>query len=490
MHINRRHVLGSGLALGALAGLGLTPARAETRLPGWHAGYRTAPADGFAPAPMQLVSGKVPAGLKGTLFRNGPGQFNYGDDYATHWFDGDGLIQRIHIEDGVATHSGRFVATPKRVAEQSAQRYLADGFGTTGDPNYPVQSSDDVNSANTSVLMAGGELLALWEAGSPWRLDPDTLESKGPKVLRDDLKGMPYLAHPKVEPDGRIWNLGVGGPNVAIYLMEATGTLSQFGLVNIGTSAYIHDWAMTEHHLVILVQPWINTRAIPPFIDGFEWRPDEGLKVLIVDKSDFSKTRWAQAPARAFFHTGAAWEDEDGTIKLDVAFYKEPILGSGGGSAEIRGTWRANERGAFRSDFSLLVIPPKGDAQLVETGLDGDFPQVDPRRHGLKRRLSALVTGSTDAHPGATELSLHDWSSGDTQTFSFGEGRMVEEFLFVPKPGSLREKDSWLIGPVLNIARGTRELHVFDTAAIEEGPVCSWSAPYTWPLGFHGTWRS
>ncbi|MEM9669236.1 MAG: carotenoid oxygenase family protein [Pseudomonadota bacterium] len=490
MDVDRRQFIETGLTAGLLSACGL-PTTASTEGgggPAWHAGYRTAPAEGFDASPMRLVQGKAPTGLEGTLYRNGPAQFHYGNTHASHWFDGDGMIQRVHVEDGMAIHSGKFVETTKRTAEQAADRFLADGFGTKGDPSYPVQSSDDVNAANTSVVMAGGELLALWEAGSPWRLDPETLESRGPKVWRDDLKGMPYLAHPKIEPDGRIWNLGVNGTRIAIYLAGADGELIDFGLTDMGVPAYLHDWAMTDRHLVILVQPWLRTRMIPPFVDSLEWHPEDGLKILIVDKDDFSKTRWAQAPARAFFHTGAAWEEDDGTIKLDVAFYDEPILGSGGGASEIKGTWTVAERPPYQSKFSLLVIPPKGDARIIETALDGDFPQVDPRRHGLNRHLSALVTGVSDRHPGNTTLSVHDWDTGETDAFDFGSTRIAEEFLFAPKPGSSAERDSWLIGPVLNIKAQTREIHVFDARKVSDGPVCTWMADYTWPLGFHGMW--
>ncbi|MEO1405761.1 MAG: carotenoid oxygenase family protein [Pseudomonadota bacterium] len=392
MHLDRRQFIGSGLSAGLTSAFAYPAAASgDAEMPKWHAGYRTAPSEGFDQKAMQLVQGRPPADLSGTLYRNGPAQFHYGNAHASHWFDGDGMIQRIHIEDGQAIHTGKFVQTTKRMAEQDAGAFLADGFGTRGDASYPVQSSDDVNAANTSVIMAGGELLALWEAGSPWRLDPETLESLGPKVWRNDLESMPYLAHPKVEPDGRIWNLGVSRTKIAIYLSGADGNLIEFGLTDMGVPAYLHDWAMTDRHLVILVQPWIRTRFIPPFVNSLEWRPDDGLKVLIVDKDDFSNIRWAQAPARAFFHTGAAWEEADGTIKLDVAFYDEPILGKGGGASEITGTWTAVERPPYQSKFSLLVVPPSGDARIIETQLDGDFPQVDPRYHGSKRRLSALV---------------------------------------------------------------------------------------------------
>ena len=98
------------------------------------------------------------------------------------------------------------------------------------------------------------------------------------------------------------------------------------------------------------------------------------------------------------------------------------------------------------------------------------------------------MTGSSDKMPGATSLSVHNWKSGQSDTFYFGGQRIVEEFLFVPKPGGSREQESWLVGPVLNTATGTREICVFDAANVSDGPVCIWQADYTWPLGFHGTW--
>ncbi len=456
-------------------------------MPDWHIGYQNAPSHGFDPAPMQRVYGTVPDGLEGVLYRNGPAQFRYGDAYASHWFDGDGLIHRIQIEDGAAVHMARFAETKKRREEHAAQAFLAPGFGTLGDPSYAVTGPDDVNAANTSVLLVNGELLALWEAGSAIAMDAETLQTKGPKVWRDDLAGMPFLAHPKVEPDGRVWNLAISGPRVGIYRIGARGALEDFGLVNIGEASYIHDWTMTERHLIILVQPWINEALRPPVVAGFEWKPELGLKLLIIDKGDLSNRRWAQAPARAFFHTGSAWEESDGTIRFDAALYREPVLGIGGGASEIAGKWTAPNP-KFKANLSQIVIPLSGDAQLLETGLDGDFPQVDPRFRGQKRQLTALVSNSAKTMPGATAISVHNWETGLTDTFDFGEGRMVEEHLFVPKPGASKEAESWLIGTVLNVRAGVTELCVFDTAKVSDGPICIWQAEYAWPLGFHGTW--
>lgn len=489
MEFSRRSFIGTGLGAGAVAGLGFGASFAQSgpKMPDWHLGYQNAPAGGFEPAAMKLVYGKAPEGLKGALYRNGPATMQYGDQYASHWFDGDGLIHKIAIEDGKAVHKARFANTVKRREEQAAGKFLAPGFGTHGDPSFAVTGPDDVNAANTSVININGELLALWEAGSAIAMDLDTLETKGPKVWRDDLAAMPFLAHPKVEPDGRVWNLAVGGSRIGIYRIGAGGALEDFGMVNIGKASYIHDWTMSERHLIILVQPWINEALRPPVVEGFEWKPELGLKILIIDKDDMTKQRWVDAPPRAFFHTAAAWEERDGTIRFDVALYKEPILGPDGGVSEIRGDWTGRDP-KLKADLTQIVIPTSGDARLIETGIDGDFLQVDPRFVGRRRKRTALATGAPDARPGMTALTVQNWETGHTDSFDFGEGRMVEEFLFVPKAGSAREEDSWLVGPVLNLKAKSSEICVFDAARVSDGPVCIWRAGYSWPLGFHGTW--
>ena len=117
-----------------------------------------------------------------------------------------------------------------------------------------------------------------------------------------------------------------------------------------------------------------------------------------------------------------------------------------------------------------------------------EFPQIDPRYRGRSRNLVALASGASSQRPGSTALTVHNWTNGQSQSFEFGERRMVEEFLFVPKAGGQSDLDSWLVGPVLNLKNGTREVCVFDAAGVNDGPVCIWQADYAWPLGFHGTW--
>jgi len=486
MSVSRRHFLGGSAAMAGLAFAMPSHVLSQKSLPKWHIGYQTIDPAGFDPAPMRKIFGNIPKGLDGTFYRNGPGQFHYGDKTLEHWFDGDGMIQRIRINENGAIHHGRFVQTEKRKAEQAAGALLAPGFGTVGSVDYPVSGPNSVNAANTSILPINGELMALWEAGSPWSIDPVTLETLGPKAWRNDLKGMPFLAHPKVEPNGRVWNLAPGGEHIGIYNIDADGTLADFGMVKADIPVFIHDWAMTKRHLVLLLQPWVYTHKRPPSVAGLEWKPQLGMKILIVDKDDLTSQRWSQADARAFYHTGGAWEDNDGTIHLDAAFYNSPAFGVDGGADLIRGVYDPAEKAT--TNLSKLIIPMSGDAKIIETGINGEFPQINRSRVGQRHQLTACVSGKTKAHPNSTTLTVQNWDSGKADSFYFGEDRIIEEHLFVRKPGAEKETDSWLIGSVLNVEAQKSEICVFEAGAVKDGPLVIWQADYAWPLGFHGAW--
>ncbi|MAK60986.1 MAG: carotenoid oxygenase [Ponticaulis sp.] len=487
MSFSRRGFLAGSSA--AMAALATRPAWADQNSLYWQAGWETAPAEGFAPTEMTLVRGKLPEGLNGALYRNGPAQFRYGDKTLPHWFDGDGMVHSIRFANGKAVHTGRFVQTEKRRIEQAQKAFVVPGFGTEGDPNFAVSNPDAANAANTSVLRVGDDLLALWEAGSAFAMDPVSLETRGPKTWREDLKGMPFLAHPKVEPNGTIWNLGIGGSRVGIYKISPAGALQEFGLVDTGLASYIHDFAMTERSLIILVQPWVYKRNIPPFTASMAWEPEHGLKVLIVDKNDFSKTRWAEMPPRFFFHTGDAWEDESGTIHMDIATYENADFVEHGEADIISGKYQKPKTAP--AQMAMAVIPKTGEAKLIDTGLPAEFPRIDPRYQGqVRNQVWMIDTSQRDHAPGSSIIRRLNWDSVTPDAHDFGREHMVEEHLFVPRPGSDNEGDGWLVGTTLNMRERATEVHVFDAMRINHGPLASFRAPYAWPLGFHGTWAS
>jgi all-trans-8'-apo-beta-carotenal 15,15'-oxygenase len=78
--------------------------------------------------------------------------------------------------------------------------------GTFGNHKFPglfgnFLATKIKNVANTNVIYWGGRLLALWEGGLPYKLDPKTLRCDDKEyTLRGLLKkGETFTAHPRVD---------------------------------------------------------------------------------------------------------------------------------------------------------------------------------------------------------------------------------------------------------------------------------------------------
>ena len=57
----------------------------------WLLAFRSVTADSFSAAAE--VTGRMPTGLQGTFYRNGPAKYEIGGYRYRHWFDGDGMLQ-------------------------------------------------------------------------------------------------------------------------------------------------------------------------------------------------------------------------------------------------------------------------------------------------------------------------------------------------------------------------------------------------------------
>ena len=177
-------------------------------------------------------------------------------------------------------------------------------------------------------MVHGGQLYALWEGGSATRLDPRTLETRGLKTWRADLAGVPFSAHPRVEPDGTIWNFGVDAHHglLLLYEIAPAGALRRAEAFPLSHMPMVHDFAVTAGHLVFLLPPLVydaqRRLAGASVLDAHQWRPELGMRVLVVNKQDWKRQQMFHLPAGFLFHLGNAWEEQtaSGTvIHLDYA---------------------------------------------------------------------------------------------------------------------------------------------------------------------------
>ncbi|MFM7403908.1 MAG: carotenoid oxygenase family protein, partial [Erythrobacter sp.] len=363
----------------------------------------------------------------------------------------------------------------KRRLEERLGAIVQPGFGTAARAGAEVSNPDDTNAANTHVISAGGRLLALWEAGSAFAVDPETLATQGPITFRPELAHMPFLAHPRVEPSGRIWNVGPGGKAAYIWRLSADGSFEAGALVPLPMASYMHDFTATERHLVIVCQPWVAASNRLPFSQSMEWQPERGTRVLVIDKDDLTKRREFELPPLFFFHLGDAWEESDGTIRFDGCCHKDPSFALDGTSGLIEGLQPVVER----PQLTLVSLHPDGRATLAEAGITAEFPRAAPEIAGLPRRHTVYVGNYGSDRPFARSVGVWDWEAGRADSFDFGAQQLVEEFLPTGRH---------LIGTTLNLAAGASELHIFDNRRIADGPVASWRSETALPLSFHGSW--
>jgi all-trans-8'-apo-beta-carotenal 15,15'-oxygenase len=451
-------------------------------------GWTLAVADVEADIPrqaMRRLHGRCPPALEGVLYRNGPAKFHRPGGSAGHWFDGDGMVRAFRIDDGQASLTARFMDTPKRRQDTAANAVITPGFGTPIGKGASVSNNDEVNAANISVMSAGGEMWALWENGSPMVFDPETLQSKGFRTLRPDLARMPFLAHPKVEPNGRVWNLGLSGKRAIVWTLAPDGSLEKAVPLALPRASYLHDFTATERHLVIVLQPWIQDRMTMPFMNTLSWKPELGTQILVVDKADLSRQRLYEAPSLFFFHLGDAWEDRDGTIRFDIATEKDPSFALVGGKAIING----GDVGPSHSHLDLVALHPGGGVEITSIGLTGEFPRTDPRFAGRSRGKTVHLTKGGKDRPLFQAVAVTDWRAEKTRSYDFGPNQIIEEMVLVPRPGSTSEFDGWLVGSSLNLAAQRTELHVLDARRVEAGPLVSWQADVALPVSLHGVFK-
>lgn len=452
----------------------------------WKAAFATLPGD--LPLAAAKVRGRFPDAVAGTLYRIGPAGHDLGVERYHHWFDGDGMAHRFVVRGDEVHHQGRFVATHKRVAEQRAGRRLAEGFGTTFPGIEPATSPDSMNVANINVLPIGGELLALWEGGSATRLDPRTLETRGLKTWRSDLAGVPFSAHPRTDPDGTVWNFGVSSGNglLVLYEIAPEGALRRAEALPIADLPMIHDFAVTDSHLVFLMPPLVydvqRKTAGASFLDSHVWRPELGMRALVIDKKDWKRQQTFVLPSGFLFHLGNAWEEKTASgavIHLDYA--RSPDA-----SSVLTSTREVMRGRLVRGAGPRLTVASlnlgTGQATQVELPIEAEFLRMDPRLVGLRHRQVLHATQLRDGLPLWGAIALTDVESAASQRFAYGPQALVEEHVFVPDgtgPG-------WIIGTVLDCAQNKTVLSCFAANALADGPVAQATLPYALPLGLHG----
>ncbi|MFG2016470.1 carotenoid oxygenase family protein [Actinomadura geliboluensis] len=413
------------------------------------------------------VTGALPTELTGRYFRNGPNPKP--GEPSRHWFTGHGMIHGVRLRDGRAEwYRNRWVRTD---AFTKGAPYLRDDL--TFD-RCAVQ-------ANTHVVPHAGKIWALVEAGFPYEVTPE-LETAGPCDFGGRLTSA-MTAHPKEDPatgDLLFFGYGVFPPYLVFHRLSADGTLVESREIEVPGPTMMHDFAITEHHVVWLDLPVVfDVDLALSGASGLPYRWDDGYgaRLGVMPRDGSGGVRWFEVDPCYVFHVGNAHEDAAGRVVLDGARYVPETFAALWG--EVGGTVDPATEAVSTESAHLhrwVLDPATGKAS--EERLDDrnvEFPTHDDTRTGREHRYLYTVAGSS--------IVKYDLRGGASAR-DCGEGAHVGEAVFVPAEGARAEDEGWLLS-IVSGGSGS-ELLVLDAADLSH--TATVRLPRRVPAGFHGSW--
>jgi carotenoid cleavage dioxygenase-like enzyme len=451
----------------------------------------------FAPVHEEItagdltVIGEIPKDLNGVFLRNGPNP-RFAPQGRYHWFDGDGMIHAVHLENGTARYRNRWVRTKAFEAESAAGRGLWTGVmeDPRGNPFGNHHGLGIKDAANTDVIFHRGRVLATWYlCGSPYALDPLTLDTLGAEDFLGTLAG-DMMAHPKVDQrTGEVFwfDYGPRPPYMRYGVIGPAGTVTHVTDIDLPGPRLPHDLAITERHAILMDLPLIQDQQAAR----------EGRHKIVFERSmparfgvlprysAGTEIRWFTASPCYIYHVVNAWEEGD-EIVLDVCRVKRPAPPPEAKTplAKMLAYLRLDAqlwRYRFNLRTGVTLEAPVDDANT-------EFPSIDARAVGRPTRYAYNVHISPASTLRFDGLVRYDNVTGSKQTWSFGPGRWGSEAPFAPRDGSRAEDDGYLVTFVQDEAAGRSELAIFDAADLTRGPVGRVLLPQRVPLGFHGAW--
>lgn len=419
------------------------------------------------------IIGKIPDDLNGVLLRNGPNpQFDPIGAY--HWFEGDGMLHAIRIQNGSASYDNRWIKTPRFMLENKAGKPL---FGADLSDTGNVENTES-GTANTNIIAYHEKFLALNEGESPFEINLKDLSAVGSYTFDEQIKRR-LTAHPRIDPDSKefITYSYIGeDEKLMYYRLDNQNKLIVEKEIKWPYAAMMHDFVNTQNYVIFPIFPC--TMSFARMMRGeniFMWEGDKlNTFFIITNKMGDEIARVETDPCHAY-HFGNAYEDGENII-IDAMVGKRVGLmpdrfGKIGDAHPRLGRWTIN----LKTKSIVLNY-------LDETV--GEFPRFDERSNG-KPYQHLYVCGQVKPSDDAMfdRIMHYDLKNNIKTEHHFGNN-VPWEPVFVAK--SEKEGDGYLLTVVYRTAENRSDLVILDANNIAAEPIAIIKIPHRIPYGFHG----
>jgi len=421
------------------------------------------------------VSGTLPAGLDGTLYRAAPALFSRGSTRVVHRFEADGALIGTRFDGGEVSGGVRYIESEAYLREEKAGRILTGSAAPWWRRTLDMVRGRIKNSGNTSVMAWNDRLFALMEAGIPVEMSPDDLKTVGETNL--GVVPAAFSAHPHRHASGALYNFGVRyGRQSYIDLFRLDKTAQHFGSVPMPWATMLHDFALTEKAMVFLIGPapmdMLGALLGKDITTVFEWTPSLGAQILYVPLHDPSAFKTFEIESAWVWHVARGFEEGDTTV-FDVVEYPDlDSLGAiGDGSRVIEPPrlvrYRMNHS-TGTTERHLLWDAIVEFPTLRNNATHADAP--------IFTHLSHDPMGTKNPRQGVARFTVKN----GTDRFAFPPGVRVDEPVFAMTDEG---------GAILQLTQppeGNAEIAVFRADHLSDGPQARVRFDQPLPQSYHG----
>ncbi len=475
---------------------GSAGATAARKAPGYAVGFTSLTEE--VRLPDVPVEGRLPSWLTGALLRNGPSLFEVGKEPFNHWFDGLAMLHAFTFARGRVGYANRFLRSGPYDAWKRDDRIEFSEFATdpcrsvfSGVSTLPIIAK--VPNANVSLERIAGEFVAHTEVPIPVRFDPKSLRTMG---IHAGLSGPGTLgtAHPHVDSStGERFSYEVDlapptGYRVLVRGAHGTAPARTLATIPRAEPCYMHSFALTDHHVVLLEQPFIVDPAAflrpdrKPIIGNYRWDSAQPARLIVIDRRVGGVTATVEIDPCFVFHHVNAFE-ANGKIEMDVCAYED----NGVIDALYLKNLRRSDRRLPKVELRRITLDPSAGKATVRALVEPDFelPRINYGARSRRSHRYAYGVGVRDikATGFIDQILKVDVDKGSTKTWR-ERGTYPGEPVFVPRPGATHEDDGVVLSVVLDSRRGTSFLLVLDGRSFAERARAA--VPHHIPFGFHG----
>ena len=430
------------------------------------------------------VTGIVPPGLVGTMYRIGPGRFDIGGHTVGHWLDGFALLSSVNFGPNGVTCSNRFLASSWYRRALTEDAVPGGGFASQSIHRGSHLSNDN---ANMNITSWRNEMEALGDTPQSILIDPTTLATIRTRRWVHRHNCCASSPHPVFDRlTGERFDLSLCNGDPAGYVVSVTspeGMKRRLCTLPSSRLGYMHSFSVTSRWIVLVEGPFTAyprslSSSRRPYLRNYVWDAGRGSRIMVVDRR--TGTLKMTLPMRPLFalHHINAWDEGD-QILVDLAAYADPsILDS---LAFDHGEVPA---GHFPAPLPTRLVIDLGHKQVLCSPLKcppEEFCTIDAR-FSMRPHTILFAAGPTRTGEPINRLCRSDLTTGRFIEWS-SDNCLPGAPTLVPARADGPEGEGWLLTIVLDVLAKRSFFLILDAVTMTE-QARAW-LPYALPFGLH-----